>query len=258
MALVRSIWARLIVLSWLGTAPLMMKTQFVLGILSIPEVLDTLGMIDPRRHLLIRFKLRHPEVYGIDDAGELMFGRARGKVFGVAFCIYWVFCSESGMPSTSIGLGVVSFYGASTTVFVEVAAIVSFGLASIRTLGQINRHSLKQSLRFGCVIYFYCGSYVTSPALGSARVLIKNTIVVLQFPSKYIFVRILRGSAHLTANSVTHWTTWLCFTLSVTVFLIGARLGTLMSFQPMGCMWLYDNWSGGRNRPTFRWVLLVV
>jgi hypothetical protein len=39
------------------------------------------------------------------------------------------------------------------------------------------------------------------------------------------------------------------------VSLIGALLGTLMSFQPMGFMWLYDNW----NRPEkgIKWQLMV-
>jgi hypothetical protein len=42
------------------------------------------------------------------------------------------------------------------------------------------------------------------------------------------------------------------------VSLIGALLGTLMSFQPMGCMWLYDNWSKGKQDPSPRWIAMVV
>ena len=49
----------------------------------------------------------------------------------------WVFCSGSGMLSTSIGLNAVSTHGACTAVFVAVAAMASFGLASIRTLGKM-------------------------------------------------------------------------------------------------------------------------
>ncbi|KAH8424883.1 uncharacterized protein LDX57_002627, partial [Aspergillus melleus] len=139
----------------------------------------------------------------------------------------------------------------------------------------------------GIVIYYYCGSYVASPALGSADILIKkisygislpglivSTIVVLHFPSKYIFVRILRGSRHLTSNSFIHWATWLGCTFAITVSsyliasgipifgelvsLIGALLGTFLSFQPMGCMWLYDNLKRGRENPTVMWALLGV
>ena len=41
------------------------------------------------------------------------------------------------------------------------------------------------------------------------------------------------------------------------VALTGALFGTMLSFQPMGCMWLYDNWSSGKERPTMRWRLMV-
>jgi hypothetical protein len=41
------------------------------------------------------------------------------------------------------------------------------------------------------------------------------------------------------------------------VSLIGALLGTLMCFQPMGCMWLYDNWSKSKRERTLGWTLMV-
>lgn len=138
----------------------------------------------------------------------------------------------------------------------------------------------------GCVVYYYCGSYVASPALGSAGATMKKvcygfalpgllatTILVIHLPGKYIFLRILRGSKHLTSNSLIHWGTWLGCTFSVTVIayiiasaipvfgglvsLIGALLGTLMSFQPMGAMWLYDNWTKGKTDRTLKWTLMV-
>lgn len=41
------------------------------------------------------------------------------------------------------------------------------------------------------------------------------------------------------------------------VSLIGAFLGPLMCIQPMGAMWLYDNWGKGARgqRRTKRWML---
>ena len=33
------------------------------------------------------FKLRHPEVYGIDDVGQLLFGRIGKEVMGVAYVL---------------------------------------------------------------------------------------------------------------------------------------------------------------------------
>ncbi|RSL92514.1 hypothetical protein CEP52_013782 [Fusarium oligoseptatum] len=185
---------------WLGTSALMMKTQIGLGVLSIPAVFDTLGMIPGLICLCTiaaittwsdwmvgAFKLRHREVYGIADA------------------------------------------------VVTVTYVV-----------------------IGCVVYYFCGSYVATPALGSAGVTIKkvaygiaipglivSTTLTIHVPSKYIFVRLLRDSKHLAANTMVHWTTWLGCTFGIAfvayviasaipvfgglISLVGALLGTLMS-----------------------------
>ncbi|KAE8368124.1 transmembrane amino acid transporter protein-domain-containing protein [Aspergillus caelatus] len=136
----------------------------------------------------------------------------------------------------------------------------------------------------GIVVYYYCGSYVASPALGSAGKLIKQISYGVALPgiliastisthlaSKYVFVRILRNSDHLVANTFVHWGTWLasvvtlviieyCISSGIPIFdslvsLIGSLLATLQCYQPMAGIWLYDNWSN-RQRPLV-WVILV-
>lgn len=88
-----------------------------------------------------------------------------------------------------------------------------------------------------------------------------------------MFVKILRGSKHLNSNSLVHWGTWLGCTFGIAliayiiasaipvfgnlVSLIGALLGTLMSFQPMGCMWLYDNWGREKSKRDWKWQAMV-
>lgn len=372
-----------------------------LGVLSIPLAFDSLGLIPGiicmlaiaiittwSDYVVGVFKLNHPDVYGIDDVGHKLFGRVGRIFFGGAFCLYWVFVSGSGMLSISIAFNTLSEHGTCTAVFVAIAAIIGFGLSSIRTLGKMtwlawvglagiltsifvltiavgvqdrpaaapqtgpwepdfklfNRDvgwaeaiaavsslvfayagtpaffSIVSEMRdprmytrsliccqtavtvtyivIGTVVYYYCGSLVTSPALGSAGTLMKKvcyglalpglivTVTLVshvsaitfttrsstdlrQLPAKYFFLWILRGSKHLTANSFVHWATWLGCTFAVCisayiiasaipvfgglVSLIGALLGTLMSFQPMGFMWLYDNWSRDQEKRTAWW-----
>ncbi|KAJ9324406.1 hypothetical protein DTO027B5_4257 [Paecilomyces variotii] len=368
---------------WLGTTVLMLKTQIGLGVLSIPSAFDILGLVPGVIILLVVavittwsdymigvFKLLHPTVYSIDDAGGLMFGHIGRVMLGFSFCL-----SGSGILGISIGLNAVSTHGTCTAVFVAIATAVSFVLGSIRTLGRIswlawvgvtciltailivtiavgiqdrpsaapqsghwksdykivNNPSFSDAMSavssivfayagtpaffaivsemrdprkytrslllcqggvtaiyitIGCVVYYYCGSYVASPALGSAGVMVKKvaygfalpglivtTTLVIHLPAKYIFVRILQGSRHLVANTVVHWITWLgcTFGIAVTAYiiasaipvfgslvsLVGALLGTLMAFQPMGCMWLYDNWSRGKLATDRKWALMV-
>ena len=79
---------------------LMMKTQIGLGVLSIPKVFDVLGLIPGVIMILVIaimtgwsnyivgvFKLRHPDVYGIDDVGRKLFGRVGYEVFGITFAL---------------------------------------------------------------------------------------------------------------------------------------------------------------------------
>ncbi|KAI1021403.1 hypothetical protein LB505_000227 [Fusarium chuoi] len=83
-------------LSWISTIAVMTKTQVGLGVLAIPKTFHTLGLI-PGVFCLIAiggmtswsgyivgtFKLKHKEVYTIDDAGKVMFGRVGREIFAV-------------------------------------------------------------------------------------------------------------------------------------------------------------------------------
>ncbi|KAL2670805.1 hypothetical protein Neosp_014607 [[Neocosmospora] mangrovei] len=348
---------------WLGSAALMMKSQIGLGVLSIPTAFDALGIIPGIICLLIvaaltswsdyvigMFKLRHREIWGIDDAAGLMFGRVGQEFLGVAFVLYTIFVAASGILGISISLNAMSTHGACTAVFVAVSSIAVFGfyIVTIATAIQdrpseapqegvwVSDYKLSNNPSFadaisaictfvfayagtplffpiaaemrdprqytkalvlcqstvtvtyiiiGIIVYYHCGSYVASPALGSAGPVIKKIAYGLALPgllagatinahaaSKYPFIRILRGSKHLTANTFTHWAYWLgcTFTVSLSAYaiasgipifhalvsLVGALLGTLMCFQPMGCMWLYDNWSSGRSgRRSVSWTI---
>ncbi|KIW12756.1 hypothetical protein PV08_07942 [Exophiala spinifera] len=75
---------------------------------------------------------------------------------------------------------------------------------------------------FSMVIYAYCGVWIASPAFGSAGTLFKKISYGVAMPglvigvglyqhvaAKYLFVRILRNSRHLQANTLVHWGTWL-------------------------------------------------
>lgn len=88
-----------------------------------------------------------------------------------------------------------------------------------------------------------------------------------------LMVRMLKGSKHLSTNTVTHWVTWLSCTLAVVlaayiiasavpnfgslIALIGALLGPVICFLPMGAMWLHDNWTKDKTQRNWRWWFMV-
>lgn len=85
---------------WLATTILMIKTQIGLGVLSIPAVFHQIGLIPGviamlgiaattswSGYMVGVLKVRHPEVYGVDDLGYLLFGSVGRVILGATFCI---------------------------------------------------------------------------------------------------------------------------------------------------------------------------
>lgn len=163
---------------------------------------------------------------------------------GVWVSDYKLFKSPTFLQAVSAICSYVSAYGGTPGFFAIVAEMrkpeqYTKALAICQTLVTI------VYIIVGVLMYYFCGSYVSSPALGSAGVVIKKasygvaipglivsiTVVthvrlalptiaqanILQLPAKYMLVRLLRNTKHLASNSAVHWITWLGCTLSVTV-----------------------------------------
>ncbi|KAG9187418.1 hypothetical protein G6011_05289 [Alternaria panax] len=131
-------------------------------------------------------------------------------------------------------------------------------------------------LSFSLVVYKWCGKWVASPSLGSAGPMVKKIsygigliglcvsgALYVHVSAKYVFVRILRNSKHLQANSLVHWGTWLGCVAIMTVisFVIASgvpifnyllSLAGSVAFAPLalglpGWLWIYDHqdyWKG--------------
>ncbi|RAK98893.1 putative neutral amino acid permease [Aspergillus ibericus CBS 121593] len=132
-------------------------------------------------------------------------------------------------------------------------------------------------LAFALVIYRWCGQWIASPALGSAGPTLKRVAYGIALPglivsgslyvhvaAKYLFVRILRHSRHLQANTIIHWGTWLSCTIglaaiafilacAIPIFTYVLALVGSLGFAPLalclpGWLWVYshgDYWGGG-------------
>ncbi|WWC72427.1 uncharacterized protein I206_106389 [Kwoniella pini CBS 10737] len=137
----------------------------------------------------------------------------------------------------------------------------------------------------GCVTYHFVGQYIASPALGSAGFVVKKVTYGLALPglivggtlyahtaAKYVFVRVLRKSRHLSKNTPVHYIIWfsvVIFTCAIgfviaeaipffndLLSLIGALLGTLICILMEAYMWMWDNWRAP-NRGSRKWNLMM-
>jgi len=125
-------------------------------------------------------------------------------------------------------------------------------------------------LAFPLVVYKWCGQYVASPSLGSAGHTVKmvaygvgliglivSACLYLHVAAKYCFVRILRDSRHLQANTLVHWGTWLGLTFglasisfilaeAIPIFNYLLALTGSICFAPIaialpGWLWMHDH-----------------
>ncbi|TXT05311.1 uncharacterized protein COLE_06631 [Cutaneotrichosporon oleaginosum] len=128
----------------------MTKANLGLGVLALPSVFGVLGLVPGIIIILIiqsmiaycglaigTFKVNHPEVYGLADAGRVFGGRLGGEFFYVTFQIFMLFIIGSALVGISTSLNAVSTHGTCTAVFVAVAAVAGFLFGSIRTLSKV-------------------------------------------------------------------------------------------------------------------------
>lgn len=125
--------------STLGAAVLIAKAQFGLGVLGIPGTFSSLGVVPGLISLLSlcflstwagimvgKFRLRHPLVYSIGDAAEVLFGKAGKEVVGVAFWIYYCLVYAAALITLSISFNVLSGHSLCTTLWLVVGAVIAF------------------------------------------------------------------------------------------------------------------------------------
>ncbi|GAA6006875.1 hypothetical protein JCM10207_009121 [Rhodosporidiobolus poonsookiae] len=138
-------------LGWIRASVLLCKVQIGLGVLGIPSILSTLGL-GPGIILIAvigawttaggiviqRFKLAHPEVYGMPDIGYIIGGPWGREIFGV---IYWLMLTSvtgAGFLSIATAFNAMTANAGCTAVWALVGAVLTYAVSAIRTLDRIS------------------------------------------------------------------------------------------------------------------------
>lgn len=136
---------------WWQASLVMVAENISLGILSLPAVLSTNGLVAGvlalvgigllctyGGYVLWQFKMRHPEVANYTDIGQLLFGRIGREIFGAGFVIVGIFVMGSHLLTWTIALNTLSNHGTCTIVF-GVVGIAVFALLTVpRTLKKVS------------------------------------------------------------------------------------------------------------------------
>lgn len=145
----------------------MIAENVSVGILSLPSAVATLGMVpyvfswplqDPIANLVDsaaimilfisalswytgyvigQFKLRHPEVHSMGDAGEILMGPFGRELLGLGQLLLLIFLMASNILMFNILMNVLTDHGTCTLVFGVVGLIICFLGALPRTMDKV-------------------------------------------------------------------------------------------------------------------------
>ncbi|KAH9952019.1 transmembrane amino acid transporter protein-domain-containing protein [Amylocystis lapponica] len=136
---------------WWKAAALMLAETVSLGILSIPSVFQSLGMVagcilviglgaiaTATGYLIGLFKLRYPHVHNMADAGMILAGPVGREVLGAAQVIFMVFLCGSHVLTGMIAFDTITAGASCSVLWAGVSAIICFVLTLPRTLNGIS------------------------------------------------------------------------------------------------------------------------
>ncbi|KAF1352195.1 amino acid transporter [Delphinella strobiligena] len=319
-------------MNWWQAAMIMIAETVSLGVLSLPSVLANIGLVPGiiliislgliasyTGYTIFQFKMAHPHVANMADAGEVLFGAFGREFFGAALVILLIFAASSHILTFSIALNIISEHTTCTIVWAVVALVVFFCFSIPRTMKRVSYFSIAAFisvvsaclitmialgiqrpdpvvqatvtgvkfyssfisvanivfayqghvaffsfiselkdprdfpkalaalqifdislyLTVAVVVYRYAGTDVASPALGSTSKLISRiaygvalpTIVIaaviyIHVAAKYVYLRIFRGTRHMSANSFLALGSWIGIiaVISVIAFVIAESI----------------------------------
>ncbi|KAI0723816.1 transmembrane amino acid transporter protein-domain-containing protein [Cerioporus squamosus] len=136
---------------WWKAAALMLAETVSLGILSIPSVFASIGMVagcilvialggvaTATGYVIGNFKLRYPHVHNMADAGEILAGPIGREVLGAAQVIFIIFLCGSHVLTGLIAFDTITAGASCSVVWAAVTAIICMILTIPRTLDGIS------------------------------------------------------------------------------------------------------------------------
>ncbi|KAI0670063.1 transmembrane amino acid transporter protein-domain-containing protein [Trametes maxima] len=135
-------------LSWQFVAAIMIAEIVSNGMLTLPNAMAVVGIVPSlvltiflgvfalyTAKLLIDFKMNHPEVHNMGDAGYIIFGPIGREILSGGTIIFAVFAIGSEILSGQLALSVLSNNGLCATALLAIFAVATFLLSLPRTLG---------------------------------------------------------------------------------------------------------------------------
>ena len=168
----------------------MIAETISLGILSLPSVLAAIGFVPGMiliaglgilatytGYVIGQFKLAHPWVHNMADAGEVMLGAWGREIFGAAQILFLVFTMASHVLTFSIMMNTITNHGTCTIVFCVVGMILCYVCTLPRKLGDVSYMAVASFISIiGSVVITMAGVGVQKPGQGQLDVTVQSPL----------------------------------------------------------------------------------
>lgn len=142
-------------MAWWQGAMVMIAETISLGILSLPSVLATIGIVAGvvlilclgiiatyTGYTIFQFKMAYPHVHNMADVGEVMLGPVGREVFGAAQTIFLIFSMGSHLLTFTIAMNAITQHVTCSIVWSVIGLIVFVLLSTPRTLKKVSYLSI--------------------------------------------------------------------------------------------------------------------
>ncbi|KAF2664400.1 hypothetical protein BT63DRAFT_379199 [Microthyrium microscopicum] len=164
-------------MEWWQAAMIMIAETVSLGILSLPSVLETIGMAPGviliaglgilatyTGYVFWQFKMAYPHVHNMADAGEVLCGRIGREIGGAAQTIFLIFSMASHILTFTIAFNAMTGHATCTIVWGVIGVIVFFLLTLPRTLKKVSYLSIVSFMSItGSILITMIGVGVSKP-----------------------------------------------------------------------------------------------
>ncbi|KAL5335057.1 transmembrane amino acid transporter protein-domain-containing protein [Aspergillus crustosus] len=178
------------VLSWWQAGFLMVAETVSIGILSLPSVVATLGLV-PAIILLIgfglmstytgytigQFRWAYPHVQSMADAGEVLAGTFGREFLGMGQLLLIVFIMASHILTFTVAMNTITDHGTCTIVFGVVGLILSYVLCLPRTSAKVSYLSIASFLSvFSAVMIVMVAVGIQRPWKGELEAVVDTNL----------------------------------------------------------------------------------
>ena len=153
-------------MEWWQASMVMIAETISLGILSLPSVLASIGMVGGvilifclgllatyTGCVIGQFKMAYPHVHNMADAGEVMLGPVGRELFGAAQIIFLIFTMGSHVLTFTIAMNAITSHVTCTIVWGVVGMIILWILTLPRTLKKVSYLSIVSFISITAAVF---------------------------------------------------------------------------------------------------------